>query len=352
MFGPAVLKIVVENSVLDLVTINNTIRSLSKAFREIGENAMVEHESFKRGLHKVNSDFKFHYCILCEKPHVRDGSWEGSLCDCRLDATSNDAAVARETHRRTNLGKVGDPRMDPLFAGLSSKAKLIRLAQFATSFAKNVMMVILSSGWLYRMSAFPLVPLHLAAMFKQYNEGGLGKLSICVYVDILHEEFRSTGRNCTNLLDITLQVLAADPSEDEHHRQLLGNDAACITMFLSSDEAGERLCKAIHESFLKILGLNSGDDALLLDLLKNLGNSVGTFLTEPQYDASLFLGEERIQDILRRLPETFVWMPIYGGRPEDYVPPVNRFASHAATRENGGAPSGDQEENRRSSVKT
>ena len=345
MFGPEVLKIVVENSVLDLLTINNTIRSLSKAFREIGDNAMVEHESFRQGLRKVNSDFKFHYCILCEKPHVRDGSWEGTLCDCRLDATSNDAGVvARETHRRTNLGKVGDPRMDPVFAGLSSKAKLIRLVQFTTSFAKSVMMVVISSGWLYRTSVFPLIPLHMAAMFKQYNESGFGKLSLCMYIDILHEEFRSTGRNCTNLLDIALQVLAADPSEDEHNRQLLENDDACITMFLSSDGAADRLCKAIQESFLEILGLNFGDDALFLDMLKNLGNSVGTFLTERQYDASLFLEKECIQSILRSLPETFVWMPIYGGRPEDYVPPVNRFASHAATREDGGAPSGHQEE--------
>jgi len=347
MFGPEVLKIVVENSVLDLLTINNTIRSLSKAFREIGDNAMVEHESFKQGLHKVNSQFKFHYCILCEKPHVRDGSWEGPLCACRLDGpSSSDAAVAREIHRRTNLGKVGDPRMEPIFAGLSSKAKLIRLVQFRTSFAKDVMMVILSSGWFYRMSAFPLFPLHLEAVFKQYNESGFQDLSICMYVDILQKEFRSTGRNCTNLLDIALQYLAADPSEVEHYQQLLDNDEACLTTFLGSDDgAGDRFCKAIRESFFKILGLNSANDALFLDLLKNLGNSVGTFLTERQYDASLFLEEDHIQSILRSLPETFVWMPIYGGRPEDYVPPVNRFASHAATRENEGASSaGHQEE--------
>jgi hypothetical protein len=50
MSGPLVLKIVVESSVLDLRMINDTIRSLSKEFQTIRDNAMVEHTSFREAL--------------------------------------------------------------------------------------------------------------------------------------------------------------------------------------------------------------------------------------------------------------------------------------------------------------
>jgi hypothetical protein len=103
MSGPLVLKIVVESSVLDLWMMNDTIRSLSKEFQTIGDHAMVEHASFREALKRVNFDFKFHYCTLCEKPHHVDGSWEGELCDCRLDepppSEQEHATRTREIHR-------------------------------------------------------------------------------------------------------------------------------------------------------------------------------------------------------------------------------------------------------------
>ena len=82
---------------------------------------------------------------------------------------------------------------------------------------------------------------------------------------------------------------------------------------------------------------------MLLDALKNLGNSIGTFLTEPEHDASFVLGQEHIHGVIRRLPETFVWMPIYGGRQQDFVPPANLFAS-LVTRQNGPASLEHQQE--------
>ena len=189
----------------------------------------------------------------------------------------------------------------------------------------------------------PWLPLNLAGVFKQYNECAIGLLSICIYVDVLHKEFCSTGMHCSNLLDIALQVLAADPSEEEHYRQLLDNDAACIEMFLGDDGAIGRLFSAISNSFWKILNLGGEGDTMFLDALKNLGNTIGTFLTEPEHKASLFLESEVIESMIRRLPETFVWMPIYGGRQEDYVPPANRFTSRT-TRQNGTASLEQQEE--------
>ena len=66
-----------------------------------------------------------------------------------------------------------------------------------------------------------------------------------------------------------------------------------------------------------------------MDLLKNLGNSIGLFLTERHHNARMFLDEVFLEALLRHIPETFVWMPIYGGRAEDYVPPVNQFAHYA-----------------------
>lgn len=239
------------------------------------------------------------------------------------------------------LRAVGDPRLDPLFAGLSSKAKFLRTVHFTMLFSQHVTRCILSSSWLYRMSLIPtLVPLNMALEFKRYNESAVGKLSICIYVDVLRKDFCSTGEDRTNLLDIALQVIAADPSEAEHYQTLLNNDEACFDMFVGSNGAG-RLIAAMYKSFWKILFLHGDDNTMLLDVLKNLGNSIRTFLTEPEHEASLFLSSELIQDMLHSLPETFVWMPIYGGRQEDYVPPVNRFASHA-TQQNGGVALGHQ----------
>ena len=291
---------------------------------------MVEQAWFRRGLKKVNSKFKFHYCTLCKKPYVVDGSWESDLCDCRLDASKvSEHDATREIHRRIHLQVVGDPRLDPSFAGLSSKAKLLRTLSFTVSFAKKVMVCIISSSWLFRLSAIPLLQLKLVENFKLYNETGFGFLSICIYVDLLSKEFGSTGMHGTNLLDIALQVLAADPSEEEHYQQLLNNDEVCFETFLGSDEACDRLCTAITESFWKILSIHREGNCTLLEALKNLGNSIGAFLTERKKDVAICLESQHIQGILHRLPETFVWMPIYGGRQEDYVPPANRFASHA-----------------------
>jgi hypothetical protein len=357
MSGPFVLKIVVENSVLDLWTINMTIRSLSKEFASVGDHAMEEHASYLVGLKKVNAEFKFHYCTLCGKPHLDDGSWEGGLCECRRlleeepSSSTNQAESTsrmREIQRRQRLRVVGDPRLDPLFAGLSSKSKMLRTAHFTMTFSKEVMWCILGSAWLYRLSILPtLLQIGMAPMFKQYNESAVDILSLCIYLDLLRKEFCSPGVNGTNLVDIVLQVLAADPSEAEHSQELLNNDSACFETFLGNNEAGQ-LLSAISKSFWEIFSLHGLDDnAVFVDVLKNLGNCFGTFLTQVDcaHPASLFLTEEKLQAMLRGLPETFVWMPIYGGRPEDYVPPVNRFASHAATGPNGGgAPAGHPEE--------
>jgi hypothetical protein len=190
---------------------------------------------------------------------------------------------------------VSDPRLDPVFAGLSSKANYLRTFHFMVSFSQHVTECIVSrSGWLYRMSLFPMMrPLNLAPVFLYYNERGAGILSICIYVDILRKEFCSTG-----------------------------------DMFLCSNGA-DRLFRAISRSYEKILTLHAEDNTLLVEVFKNLGNSLGTFLTEREHEASLILSSERIQDMLHSLPETFVWVPIYGGRQEAYVPPVNRFVGHA-----------------------
>lgn len=320
-----VLKIVVENSVLDLATINMKIRSLSKEFQVVGEKAMVDHASYKQGLKSINSDFKFHYCSLCEKPYVEDGSWVGDLCDCHLDESNH----AQEIKRRMNLRAVGDPRLDPSFVSLSTKSKLLRTAAFTFEFPRQAIVPIARSSWLYRMTAMPLLRLNLFR-FREWNETGFNLLSICILVDQLRKEFCSVGPHRT-LLDIALEVLANPSMENE---QLLDDDIACIRRFLSDGQQGGRLFASICDSFFKILSLHSsGEDSIIFsESLKNLGNSIGTFLMDPEHKADIFLEQQHRQDMIRRLPETFVWMPIYGGNQEDYVPPVNRFASHGASQ--------------------
>ena len=139
MSGPLVLKLVVESCTLDVPTIPDTIRALSSEFREIGDEVMNEHPSYRRGLKATNSSYRFHYCTLCEKPYVYDGSWEGDLCSCRLLAVDGDDeqsrhAMNRESLRRMRLAAaaVGDPRDDSSFAGLPSP-RLWGCSPFLTS---------------------------------------------------------------------------------------------------------------------------------------------------------------------------------------------------------------------------
>lgn len=326
--GPLVLEIVVSNSVLDLGVIGRTIRSLSTEFRVIGDRAMVEHASFHQALKKVNSEFKFHYCSLCEKPHVADGSWDdGDLCHCRLDESLH----AQEIQRRMRLRAVGDPRQDPLFAALSTKTKFIRMVRFASEFSEQAMIYMGCSGWLYRLTGFPLIDLNLTRM-KQWNETGFNFLSACILVDVLRKEFSSVGPHHTTLLDMVLEIFAADQSEGSRYQELLNDDAACLEKY--GMQATNELIHSISLSFFEILSLHAaGNSEITLgDSIKNLGNSIGTFLTdesETNANVNMFLKPSFIQDMIRQLPETFVWMPIYGGRAEDYSPPVNRFAGSA-----------------------
>ena len=95
-----VLQIVVESSFLGLLTIDTKIRPLSKEFDVVGLKAMQEHASYHKGLKMVNSDFKLHFCSLCEKPYVDDGSWKvDDLCCCSLDENLH----AHEITRRIRL---------------------------------------------------------------------------------------------------------------------------------------------------------------------------------------------------------------------------------------------------------
>lgn len=329
MMSSLVLQIVVESSVLDLMMINEKIRSLSKEFRVIGSKAMEEHATYQKELMKINSGFKFHYCSLCEKPHVADGSWKDDLCHCHLDENLH----AQEISRRTHLQVVGDPRLDPSFASLSTETKFVRMIKFVPEFSWQAIGHIVTSGWLYEMSCAPLFQLNLALSLKQWNETALNLLIICIYVDVLRKEFCSMGPRCTTLLDLALQVLEND-SEVARYQELLDDDEAAMATFLGDDEEKlKRLLFSIHQSFMDILSLHaSGDDSvlpLLSDLLKNLGNSIGMFLTERDNNAPMFLERSFIDETLRRLPETFVWIPEYGGNREDYVPPVNQFAHYA-----------------------
>lgn len=187
--------------------------------------------------------------------------------------------------------------------------------------------------------------------FPSYNATAVSILSTCIYADLMRKELTSPGVNSTILLDVALYVLSADSqTEQERRRQFLDDDEACNAKFFGHDEAsseiGNRLLSAVSHSFLEILGLYTEDSPEVLDMIKNIGNSVGIFLTKVEHSRGCTcLSSGHIEHIMGLLPQTFVWMPSYGGLQEDYVPPVNRFANYdAASHEEADAAPAQQRE--------
>ena len=153
---------------------------------------------------------------------MADGSCKvEDLCRCNLDAKLH----TQEISRRIRLGAVGDPRLDPSFASLSTKSKMLRMIEFSGGLSTQAMDCIANSGWFYRMITFTLSRTYLRS-FPEDNPIAFLLFITCIFVDLLRKEFCSVGS--TPLLDIALQVLqnSSEEVERERYRELLNDDEA------------------------------------------------------------------------------------------------------------------------------
>ena len=320
-----VLEIVVLSGFLDVLKIDRDIRCLSKEFQSIGSIAEEDHPNFKTGLWKTNHNFKFMWCRICKKMYHSDGTNnDDSRCICVLTELGGPGEIERK--RRLHIRALADPRLDRSFPSLSIRAKAVRTTTFALVFSSKSFSVLGRSNWLYRMTMVPLFELGLAPQLKQWNEVGLGLLSTCMLIHTFYKACSSVENDCL-LLDIAFEIFS-NPSKVDEYLTLLDNDDECIMKWLSNDGQPVSLLKSFFDSLLLILKLHDDDlnnEYTLAEHFKYLGNSLGRFISNPEH--MTLLGPCHLEYMYSQLPKTFVWMPMYGGSKEAYIPPVNEFAS-------------------------